>query len=364
MGSDVSSLVVAAAVAGIVAGLWLLGSGLAARRRVARIADIATSPIGAIAVGEVRVTGVVEPAELTLVSPLQSRICVYYRSQVREGDGRERRTVFEEQRAVGFRVRDASGTVRVFPRDAAWDVPDGFGGGDGPLGAPPTGLAVRSGPAFATADPDRDELVARLLTVAPVAPDPGMPGIADPLGLPLGHGDRDYREAWLEPGETVTIVGTALPFAELPDPEDADLAAGATAAGGPQAATDDPEIAADLAAARAAGTLETDPREAWGNAAIPGFGIGRPVSMPELDPAARALPLADAATAERTTRRFEIAPEALVIAAGPDRPLLVSRGAPSLAVARQEDRFLAGLAGAILAIVSAVVLALELGAVR
>ena len=42
-------------------------------------------------------------------------------------------------------------------------------------------------------------------------------------------------------------------------------------------------LAAELAAAGAAGTLLT-PEEAWGNAAIEGFGIGRPVRAPELDP--------------------------------------------------------------------------------
>ena len=37
---------------------------------------------------------------------------------------------------------------------------------------------------------------------------------------------------------------------------------------------DDPEVAADLAEARAEGTLVDDPAAAWGNAAIPGFGSG------------------------------------------------------------------------------------------
>jgi signal transduction histidine kinase len=40
------------------------------------------------------------------------------------------------------------------------------------------------------------------------------------------------------------------------------------------------QVAANLAEARQAGILLTDPAAAWGNAAIPGFGIGRPVSEP------------------------------------------------------------------------------------
>ena len=42
----------------------------------------------------------------------------------------------------------------------------------------------------------------------------------------------------------------------------------------------------NVAEARAAGILRATPEEAWGNAAIPGFGIGRPTRPPELDPGA------------------------------------------------------------------------------
>lgn len=120
----------------------------------------------------------------------------------------------------------------------------------------------------------------------------------------------------------------------------------------------DPEIAADLDAARAGGTLAADPEEAWGNASIPGFGIGEPVRAPHLDPQATPESIVDHETAERFTRTFEIAPGELVLAIGPDRPMLVSLGAPYVAVARGQDQFLVGLLGAVLAIGSAVVLAL------
>jgi len=42
----------------------------------------------------------------------------------------------------------------------------------------------------------------------------------------------------------------------------------------------------DIAEARAAGMLVGDPDDAWGNAALPRFGIGRPVSPPHRDPGA------------------------------------------------------------------------------
>ena len=68
----------------------------------------------------------------------------------------------------------------------------------------------------------------------------------------------------------------------------------------PATASDDPEVAADLAAARAAGTLADDPAHAWGNARDPRLrdrppGRGRP----SIDPAADRLPLASPDEAAR-----------------------------------------------------------------
>ena len=106
---------------------------------------------------------------------------------------------------------------------------------------------------------------------------------------------------------------------------------------GSAVAADDPEVAADLAEARADGTLADDPAAAWGNAAIPGFGIGRPVSAPDIDPAAHPLPLADADEAARAERTFDIAPETLVLAASEEVPLLIAYG-----VARRRRRARSG----------------------
>jgi HD-like signal output (HDOD) protein len=103
-------------VIGIALGLAPLARGMVGQRRTARIGDTSTSTISAIAVGEVRVSGVVEAAELTLTSPLQSRTCVYYRAHVDEEEGRTSRTLLNDERAVGFRVRDPSGDVRTARR--------------------------------------------------------------------------------------------------------------------------------------------------------------------------------------------------------------------------------------------------------
>jgi hypothetical protein len=356
------------AAAGVVGGLALLVRGMLGHGSAARLSDTATSRISSLAIGEVRVSGVAEPAATTLVSPLQSAACLYYRARVGDSDGESSHIVLDEERAVGFRVRDETGSVRVFPRDASWDVPWTWEDATGPLGEQPPGLRERTGPAFGPVgphgEPDREEQIAALLTVRPAGDGldeggggdrwsfgPGLSGIGG-----SNRRRRTYAEARIEPGQVVTVVGHVQPFDQLDDPLAADVGGSARlhAAG-------DPEIAADLADARAAGILAATPEEAWGNAAIPGFGIGAPARLPDLDPAARPLPLAPAEDLERATAAFHIAPGDLVLAAAPDAPLLVALGPPAAAVARHEQRFLVGLLGAVVAIGSAIVLALAVG---
>jgi hypothetical protein len=344
---------------GLIGGMVLLLRGFAGYREAARIADTSPSRIASIAVGEVLVSGIVEAAELSLVSPLQSAPCVFYRARIDETGDDDASAVFREEGAVGFRIRDESGDLRVFPRAARFDVPARFAERTGALGEMPSGLRIRSGPAFGPGE-DREAQIAALLTVKPAGS--GLPGEGGGRwqGFASAHlggarHNRSYTEARIEPGEVVTIIGRAMPFDQLDDPDTADVH------GGGLPLADDPEIAADLAAARAAGTLASDPEEAWGNAAIPGFGIGRPVREPELDVAATDPPLATAEDAARFKRTFEIAPEALILAASPDVPLIIALGSPSVAAGRQERQFLVGLLGAVVAIGSAMALALMLG---
>ena len=341
------------AAAGVAVGLWLLVRGMAGYRHATRIGDTATSRIASLAAGEVQVSGVIEPAELTLISPLQSATCVYYRSTIDDGDdGPDLGAAFHEERAVGFRVRDASGDIRVFPRGARWDARTELDEATGMMGDEPPGLALRTGPAVAGTELDRETAVAALLTVRPAATST-LAVLAGGTGSAYGSGSRRrrYREARLEPGDAVTVVGRAIPFSDLADPTEADVALGS------ELATDDPEVSGDIAEARAVGLLEDTPEEAWGNAAIPGFGIGRPVREPELDPAATPLPIASPTAAAEAERRFTIAPESLVLASAPGVPLLIAHGVPTAAVERHQDRFLLGLFGAVLAIGSAMALA-------
>ena len=356
---ETGQLVASLAIVGLGGGLLLLARGLAAYRAAGRVAGIGTSRIASLAAGEVRLVGTVEADGLTLVSPLQSVPCVYYRSRIREGSGDDVRIVFHEERAIGFRLRDETGAIRVFPRGARWDAPLRFDAASGWAGDEPPGLAMNPGPSLCPAVEDREAQVAALLTVRPAASLPGdaldgepglLAGALGSAGLG-GSRHRDYEERRLEPGDVVTIVGSAQPFGDVGDPATADRY-------DPSLALDDPEVAMNLAEARAAGMLRATPEEAWGNAAIPGFGIGRPVSAPELDPEADVPALAPAAEAAAAEARFEIPPGELVLAAAGEQALAVLAGTPGEAHAREEARLLLGMAGAALAIASAVVLAL------
>jgi hypothetical protein len=332
---------------GVIAGLILLARGMAGYRSLIRVGDTSTSTIASLAVGEVRVSGIVEPAELTLVSLLQSVPCVYYRSTV-GGDTEIRgdRSGYTEERSIGFRVRDSTGSLRVFPRGAGFDAPVKVDVEADMLGEAFAGLDIRHGGSTQPAEIDEAMAAAALLTVDPRTTD-------RPAAMGSG-GRRSYKERRIEPGDPVTIVGRALPFSDLEDPASADLGTSSDPLG------DDPEVAADLAEARADGTLVDDPAAAWGNAAIPGFGIGRPVVAPSIDAAAHPLPLADAATAARAERTFRIAPGTLVLAASDEVPLLIAYGLPGNSVGRGQERFVLGLLGAILAIGSAMVFAVSL----
>ncbi len=346
---------------GVAAGLYLLWRGFGGYRTAVTVGDTATSSIASLAAGEVRVSGTIEPGEVALVSPLQSVPCVWYRARVRT-TGEDDREIFAEERAVGFRIRDAEGVIRVFPKGARIGAGLRFDARTGSMGDAPVGLDPRTGSAYGPGlgtdgetPLDRDAAIAALLTVRmPEETEPAVDGTGSRFGP---GGGRDYEEARLEVGDTVTIVGSALPLGHLPDPFGADRMDRTT---DPLAGLDDPMVAAEVAEARAAGMLLT-PEEAWGNAAIPGFGIGRPVREPELDPDADRPEIAPEARAREAAARFDIPPDTLVLAAAEGVPLLIAEGAPEAVVAREQGRFLVGLLGAVLAVGSTIVAAVVLG---
>ena len=84
------------------------------------------------------------------------------------------KVLLDEERAVDFLLRDDTGTVRVVPRGARYEVAPAFDATTNLLGEEPIGLNRRIGAAsMAVADFDRDAAIADLLTVRPPSHDDG-----------------------------------------------------------------------------------------------------------------------------------------------------------------------------------------------
>jgi len=295
-------LVVAALA--LLGGLQLLFRGLRSYLRGGDLSSVGTSRIASLSAGLVRVTGTIE-APITIQS-YYGFPCVYYRAEPRREDGQsDERTSPTIERSIEFDVRDDSGRIHVMPHGAHWDV--------------------------------------RMRDIQP--------------------------EARLEDGDRVTLVGSAVPFGQLQDPGSSEWLT-----------LDDPVVAADIEAARIAGQLEPDPRRRYGNLGIPGFALGRPESAPSLDPGVptptvyqhaavtpdvgvaeqEARPAAGIAASEAAAASFAPTPETLVLAAVPGSDLLIAEGDPTTATSLDQWEFIAGLAGAVLAIGGAVLLAITI----
>src|SRR6188508_62050 len=106
----VSPVLLAFAVGGVVIGVVLFARGLQAYRHDRSVSSVATSSLDTLAAGEVRVSGVVAVADQALVSPLQSKPCVWYRARVRTLDD-DPRPLEDEERTVHFRISDGRGSI-------------------------------------------------------------------------------------------------------------------------------------------------------------------------------------------------------------------------------------------------------------
>lgn len=350
------------ASAGFMGGIVLFMRGLLAYRRDRLISAVATSSLASIAAGEVRVSGIVEAIGQTLVSPLRSRPCVWYRARVEES-GEKGRVLLAEERALGFRIADESGTIRVLPQGARWEIDPVLEGSTSMGGDGPSGLQLRAGPGLAPFVPDDPDLMTEsqrqaaieaLLTVKPPAPASagalGDRGVALGSGIGIGSGSgHRYSEACLEPGEVVTVIGQALPWSDVHE-----LVIARDGGSNVERA-----IAEDIAVARAAGHLVASPDEAWGNAAILGFGIGRPTRPPDLDPEAHPPELSDTEAETAASDSFDIPDEDLVLTGGRHGPLAIYAGAPLEATTHHDFAFAVGILGAGMAVLCA----LGLGAI-
>ncbi len=109
------------------------------------------------------------------------------------------------------------------PRGARWDAPVRFDAASDWAGGDPPGLNVNAGATNRLAVEDREAQIAALLTVRPPADLPGgeLGGGSSPVAAALGTAGfggsrhRDYDERRVEAGDTVTILGSALPFGDV-----------------------------------------------------------------------------------------------------------------------------------------------------
>ena len=338
-------------VAGLIGGVVLFMRGLVAYRRDRLISSVATSSLDGIAAGEVRVTGVVQPIEQTLISPLQSKPCVWYRARV-ETTGDNSRVLLDEEKSQEFHLVNDTGEIRVVPRGARWEIGMAFDERTSMTGSEPTGLQRRSGAAYSSwterdldqmTDVERETAAQSLLTVqrpaVPLGGDDWDQGGGSFFGSTTSDGRR-YREARLEPGQTITILGQAWPWGEVRE---------VVLSWNPGSNTER-DMAGDLAFAREMGTLAASPAEAWGNAAIPGFGIGVPTAEPELHEEATQPEIPeDDSVHEDALAKYDIPDEELVLSRGLRGGMAVYAGTPTQATSHHDFAFVLGLIGAVMA---------------
>jgi hypothetical protein len=116
------------AALGVVVGPYLFYRGFRLFQRKQLILDIPRSSVRAAAIGAVEVSGkAVGP--YTLVSPLSSRDCLYYRVVIRVFRERNRRMIIDEVCAPLF-VDDGTGELMIYPAGAEmqWAGVAGDGG--------------------------------------------------------------------------------------------------------------------------------------------------------------------------------------------------------------------------------------------
>ena len=337
------------AIAGLAGGVVLFARGLMAYRRDRLISSVATSSLDAIAAGEVRVSGVVEAIDGMLVSPLQSKSCVWYRARV-ETTGDDSRVLLDEEQSREFRIKDETGGIRVVPRGARWEIRPAFDERSSWNGAEPPGLQRRRGAAFSASlardpsemtDLERETAAQALLTVQrPTATSPNDDwdeGGGSFFAAKRSDGRR-YRESRLEPGQTVTILGQAWPWGDVQE----------VVLGWNPGDNVERDMAGDLAWAREMGVLASSPEEAWGNAAIPGFGIGAPTAMPELHPQASQPDVPDDPNVHQDAlEKYDIPDEELVLSRGLTGGMAIYLGAPDRATSHHDEAFLLGVVGGV-----------------
>jgi len=169
---------------GMAGGLALLWYGWHAQQRKRLIAGIPTSPIRSLALGLVEINGQAEPEAEPLTSPFGGLPCVFYSYKVEEYTGTDKNarwnTIATGTSEQPFYVRDTTGRVLVVPDGATLLLPD----------------------ERITRTNWHGELPPRALA--------GLRRLGIAAHGWMGDKTLQCREAFILPGESLYVLGTAL----------------------------------------------------------------------------------------------------------------------------------------------------------
>ena len=238
-------------------GLYAFARGILAYRTAAAVSGIATSSTTSLAAGEVRITGVAEPWPTTPSRP--SRAHLRPLPLANRAPPRKRHRHRHRRRALGeLPTARPRGHGDGLPARCEVGATPRFAETSGAFDDPPPGLKREPRPRH---DRDRGRprgaQIPALLTVRqPVSSDPAGLGTATTRASGQaawsGSGRRgsasagapveqlEIREERVEPGDTITVVASAVPYGEMEQ-------MAADGSGEAASPLEDPEIAADLA---------------------------------------------------------------------------------------------------------------------
>lgn len=215
---DAVLLVVAIIVC--VIGAAVIWFGFRKMHKYTLIKDTPRSKIRSMAMGIVELHGQVHAKE-TIKTPFSQSDCVYYEYRIeeyrrhthRDSDGRTRteyrwETIATGSRRIPFFAKDETGEVYVQPKDAeiSVNVKKAFYQRRGLFGA--VSLIINALKSYDKDDPSKMNIGGWNL-------EPMDPHKMITFGAT--EGDRRYYESYLEPGETLFLIGTAANDSSAPN---------------------------------------------------------------------------------------------------------------------------------------------------
>ena len=219
-----------------------------------------------------------------------------------------------EERSIGFRVRDATGSLRVFPRGARFDAPVRFDVETDLLGDDPPDSTIRHGGSTRPAEIDEAAAAAALLTVDPRVPAaPAGLAVAADGGRTRSRGSSREIRSRSSAGHSPSPISQTRPARISAAPR---IRSVTTRRSPPTSPRRGPTGRSSTTRPRPGATPRSPASGSGGRSSL------RPSTRPRTRSRS-----ADAEAAARAERTFRIAPETLVLAASDEVPLLIAYGA-------------------------------------